>query len=232
MVVSLIATLLAVSDCPKGYVALDKGACLAAPKGRPRALVVYFHGMLPPKPPWAEAPELRKVALEAVRRNVAVLAMKGEQGMCAWADDVHSDFCWPCDMSMLALAGRFVERVRAALAALAFDVGPPVLAGFSNGGYFVTMIASEGLLDAKGYVVLHAGVLDGEKFDEKHWRPTLLVGAKQDAYQFPAMKHLADELERAKWSATFDVHDGKHEVSDTDAKAIIDFAERLTTGAP
>jgi predicted esterase len=227
VVASVLALLLTAGDCPGGYVAVDKGACLAAPKGTPKKLVVYFHGMLPPKPPWPEAPELRRIAAEAVRRGIAVLAMKGEQGMCAWADDVREHWCWPCDMSMDPLAGRFVDRVHAAIAALPFSAGPPVLAGFSNGGYFVTMLASEARLEASGYVIVHAGMLDGQKFDEKRWKPTLLVGARQDVYQFPAMKHLAEELEHAKWSAEFDVHDGKHEVSETDAKSIIDFVERL-----
>jgi predicted esterase len=224
---SVIASMLFVSDCPVGYVPVDKGACLAAPKGKPKRLVVYFHGMLPPKPPWPEAVELRRLAAEAVRRGVAILALRGEQGFCAWAKEFEEHWCWPSDMSMLPLAQRFVDRVHAAIAALPFDAGPPVLAGFSNGGYFVTMLASEAKLEASAYVIAHAGLLDGEKFDVKRWKPTLLLGARQDLYQFPAMKHLADELDRLKWSAQFDIRDGKHEVTDADAKSIIDFVEKL-----
>jgi predicted esterase len=229
MLASLIA-LLAAADCPSGYSKVMDGACLALPKGPPRALVVYLHGMLPPKPDWTAAREFRLIANEATRRGVAVLAVRGEKGFCAWGDDVRDDWCWPCDMSMLPLAGKFVDRIARAVHAAHLDTGPPIIAGFSNGGYFTAMLASDVSFDAKAYVIFHAGQLDGQTFDADRWRPTLLVGAAQDPIQLPAMRHLAQTLEKSKWKATLAVNDGKHEITSRDARSLVDFVEQLAVG--
>lgn len=192
---------------------------------KPVALVVYFHGMLPGDTDWSRARELSLLGAEAKQRRVALVAVKGEQGLCAWADDVKRHWCFPSDKSQLPDVGRGLERVGRVLAQVKLPkLPPPVFAGFSNGGYFVTLIASDTKADAAGYAVMHAGSVTGQSFDAAaRGRPTLLIAATRDTYQLPTMKRLHAMLEEARWPVKLIVNDGVHEVTPADAKALFDF---------
>ncbi|MBL8955059.1 MAG: hypothetical protein JNK82_30060 [Myxococcaceae bacterium] len=221
----LLAILLAAAPCPGGYRPIG-GACVLVPE-KPSALVVYFHGMLPGDVDWSRARELSLLGAEAKKRNVALVALKGEPGLCAWADDVKRHFCFPSDTSQAALVRGPLERLQRVLdeVKLPARLPAPVFAGFSNGGYYVTLVAAATSAEASGYVVMHAGPVTGLSFEQpERARRTLLLGATRDAVQLPGMKRLASMLEAAKWPVKFTVHDGVHEVTAADVKALIDFA--------
>ena len=209
------ALLLAALKCPPGFDATDD-ACVV-PAKKPGPVVVYFHGMLPGATDWTRVRELSLLAREARKRGLGLVAPRGEQGLCPWAKE---HWCWPNDRSQLAEVGRVLERLK-------LSSSKPVLAGFSNGGYFVTLLATDTKLDAAAYVVMHAGPVTGSTFPAERARPTLLLGAAQDAYQLPGMKRLATMLEEAKWPARLSVREGVHEVTPEDVKALFDFVEAL-----
>lgn len=217
----LIAMVMAALPCPRGFDAVED-ACVVAPAKAAR-LVVYFHGMLPGTTDWARVRELALLGAEARRRGVALVALRGEQGLCAWSDEVRRHWCWPSDLSQRADVERMVERVSRVVGRLGLAGVAPVFAGFSNGGYLTSMIASDTKVEAAGYVVLHAGNVSGEVFPVERARPWLVVGASRDAIQLPVVNRLAAMLEEAKWPVKLVVHDGVHEVTAADAKAVFDF---------
>lgn len=221
----LLALLLAAApmQCPAGLKVLED-ACVVVPKA-PAAFVIYFHGMLPGTTDWSRVRELSLLAAEAKKRDVLLVAPRGEQGLCAWADDVKQHWCWPSDRSQLKAVGRMLERVGALLPKLGVKLPAPVFAGFSNGGYFTTLLMTETQAKASGYVVLHAGPVNGQTFPLERAKPSLLLAASKDEYQLPGMKRLEVMLDEAKWPAVaLSVREGVHEVTAEDAKALIDFA--------
>jgi len=228
LIAKALAVLLSAAPCPRAYQAVENDACVVLPE-KPAALVVYFHGMLPGGTDWSRARELSLLGAEAKKRSVALVALKGEQGLCAWAEDVKKHWCWPSDMSQLPDVGRALERLDRVLTQVKLpELPPPVFAGFSNGGYYVTLIASDTKADASGYVVMHAGNVTGQTFDAAaRGKPTLLLAATRDTHQLPTMKRLHALLEEAKWPVKLTVRDGVHEVTAADAKALFDFAASL-----
>jgi poly(3-hydroxybutyrate) depolymerase len=218
-VVSLTLILAAAPLCPTGLTPLDE-ACVVQAK-QPGRAVVYFHGMLST---WPKAPELTLLAAEAKKRGVTLVALKGEKGLCQWSKDVTSNWCWPNARSQLPEVGKILERVGRVLVQLPVK-GPPVFAGFSNGGYLVTLLASDTKVEASAWVVLHAGGVTGQTFPPGRARPTLLVGAAGDTIQLPGMKTLESTLE--SWQPKFVLREGVHEVTAADAKTLFDFVESL-----
>jgi poly(3-hydroxybutyrate) depolymerase len=217
--------------CPRGYELIDD-TCAVLPK-QPKALVVYFHGMLPGPTDFSRTPELVAMGAQAKRAGVLLVAPRGEQGLCLWSKDVLEHWCWPNDKSQLRDVGRLLERVGQTLAKVLErakappGLGAPVYAGFSNGGYFTSMIASDTQAAATGYAVLHAGNVLNQTFSTERARPTLLVAALRDVYQLPTMKSLQALLDEAQWAPHFVVRDGVHEVTAADAKQLCEFAVSL-----
>jgi predicted esterase len=219
--------------CPVGFEAIGADGCLLAPKSLadPRKLVVYFHGMLPPTVEWANAPELKVMGAEARRRGYALLALKGEKGLCLWSKEVLEYSCWPNDKSQLAELSRQLRRLEGVLTKVREKLGvraePPFFAGFSNGGFFLTLLASDSSLPMQGLAVLHAGSVNGQQFSNQQPRPTLLVAAQDDAVQLPTMKRLEQLMKEAGWEPDFRLREGTHGVTASDAQAMFGFFDRL-----
>jgi predicted esterase len=216
--------------CPKGFTVLTGDACLAAPEHfTPGKLIVYFHGMLPPE---LKSPvELSRLGKEATARGYAVLAPRGEAGLCPWGN-FDRWRCWPSDKSQLSAVGAVIERLsplyRHAKKALHVrTLGRPLIAGFSNGGYLSTLLLSDSLIDAKGWAILHAGGVTGQSFDEMRRGPVLLVEATQDSEQYPGMKALSTKLRGQGWPVVEKEREGFHEVRAEDVSAVLDFFESL-----
>ena len=157
--------------------------------------------------------------------------MRGEQGLCYWGKEVKDFFCWPSDRSMQVETARTLKRLGEVLIRvsdrLGTKLGPPLFAGFSNGGFFLSMVASETTTRVRAYAVLHAGGVTGQQFTAERARPTILVGAKADVVQLPTMRLLEQSLTEAGWKPTFSLRDGTHEVTAVDAKAVFEFFDSL-----
>lgn len=208
-------------SCPTGMTAVDE-ACVVRGKG---PLVVYFHGMLPGPTDFRHVRELSLLAAEAKRQGATLVALRGQQGLCGWSKEVSTHWCWPNDLSQRALVKPVLDRLGRVLAQLETR-SPAVFVGFSNGGYFTAMVASESDAEARGYVVLHAGNVTGEVFSPERSRPVLVLGASRDAIQLPGAKRLYAMLLEAKWPAQLEVRDGVHEVTAADARAVFEFAAK------
>ena len=104
---------------------------------------------------------------------------------------------------------------------------PPWFAGFSNGGFFLSMLVSETTAAARGYAVLHAGGVTGQQFTAERARPTILLSARADPIQLPTMRLLQQSLTDAGWKPAFNLRDGTHEVTAVDAKAVFEFFDSL-----
>jgi predicted esterase len=215
--------------CPAGFEPLGADACLVVPKPvvRPERFVVYLHGMLPLGTDFSTTPELKAMGLEAKRRGYVLLAVRGEAGLCYWGKEVKDYFCWPSDRSMATESVRTLKRLNEAIERAKDRVhsglSMPFVAGFSNGGFFLSMIATDYSFDARGYAVLHAGGVTGQTFTADRALPTLLCGAKGDPIQLPTMKLLEQQMLEAGWKPVFSLRAGSHEVVPADAKAVFDF---------
>jgi predicted esterase len=214
--------------CPRGFVALAGDGCLAAPEHFvPGHLILYFHGMLPPD---LKSPrELSLLWREARARGYAVVALRGDAGLCPWGD-FSAWSCFPSDRSQLPRVNKVLERLDAVLAVVKAqlktpELGTPFVAGFSNGGYFSTMLLSDTRFEARAWAVLHAGGVTGQRFPPERRGPVLLVVATEDTEQAPGMRTLAATLREGGWPVTMGERDGAHEVREDDAQAVMDFFE-------
>lgn len=215
--------------CPKGFTATAQGACLSTDRAhfKPGRLIVYFHGIAP-NPRYLE-PEVRTMAAAAAKRGFAVLALLGEPGLCPWAADVAKSYCWPTDITHPEQVERQEHRLSIALRGtaryLGQDPGQPFIAGFSNGGFFTSFLASASNVHPAAWIVLHAGGLTGQRFTAQRATPTLLVMATEDKVQFPSMVSLATELIADDWSPSVVTRGGYHQVRPEDARAVAEFCD-------
>lgn len=215
--------------CPAEWEVLPQEGCvLVAPALDPSKVLIYFHGMLPPD--LKEPRELLLLGRAARARGFTVLALRGESGLCPWGN-ANQWWCWPSDKSQVTQVARQRSRVEQALGNLErrFDtrLEQPFVAGFSNGGYFTTLLISDSDFTARAWAVLHGGTVTGQSFEGRKVTPTLLVAARGDAIQLPGMKTLQESLTAAGWVPSFVLRDGQHEVREDDVSALFDFFARV-----
>jgi poly(3-hydroxybutyrate) depolymerase len=99
----------------------------------------------------------------------------------------------------------------------------PYVFGFSNGGYFAAMLASETQMKFAGLGIAHAGIVDGAKFDSSRAVPTILVSADGDTHQKPRMDKLHLYLDGKGWPHKYVVRPGEHGLTEADIKLVISF---------
>lgn len=218
--------------CPDGFEPVGTEACLVAQRPLSSGkVVVYLHGMLAANADWANTQEFQVLGAEAKRRGYVLIAIRGEAGLCYWGKEVKDYYCWPSDRSMQVETNRTLKRLDEVVARVSDRLGArieaPFLAGFSNGGFFLSMLVSETRTAARGYAVLHAGGVTGQQFAPERARPTILLAARGDVIQLPTMRRLEQILGEAGWKPTFSVREGPHEVNAVDAKAMFEFFDSL-----
>jgi dienelactone hydrolase len=103
---------------------------------------------------------------------------------------------------------------------------PPSLLGFSNGGFFAALLASDARLEFSALAVAQGGDVAGQHFTPERARPTLLLFAKGDVHQFPRMRKLEAALNAAGWKPESFVREGAHSFTADDIKVAIDFLSR------
>jgi predicted esterase len=220
------------SFCAGGLQPLADGACYAAPRDAPDdaalPLVIYLHGLFERGPMEDEEHDRqRRVARQATARGFAVLALRGTEGAC------HSEqtalVCWPSNERSAEKAPAFVEAWQPALqfAERRHRFSETFVLGFSNGGYFASLVAERALYKANAFVIAHAGPVEpvrgvGSK------PPILLMSADEDISQ-EGMVQLDDELTRDDWPHEHYVRDGGHALPDSDIDAALTFFERTRT---
>jgi predicted esterase len=151
------------------------------PADRPRRLLVYLHGMLPPTPGFPLKRGFETVLLEASQRaGVAMMIPRGRPGIGPsfarewWAWPTHAD-------DIERLTPSIVERWATAKATLEAIAGAPFdrtyLAGVSNGAYYLTAIALRGDVPTERFSVDGFGAISGGGATER-----LLASAARPFY--------------------------------------------------
>lgn len=218
--------------CAPGLEAIPGGGCFAlAPEtNKPRALLVYLHGRYAPESAPEEMERQTRVARLGTARGYSVLTFRGVQGQCA-GPQLATFWCWPSNEKNASDGPAFVERWAASLAEAQKRARPArrVLLGFSNGGYFASLIASRALLPFDAVVVAHAGPVSpmtpvGRK------PPLLLVDADDDPSS-PEILHLDSDLTREAWPHSMVIREGGHALPEWDVEMALTFFDRVRTEA-
>jgi len=217
--------------CPPAWEPLPGDACLL--DGEKRGLAVYFHGMTAPT---LQALGVELSLMERVPRNrrTPVVVLKGRGGLCDWAPEVRAFWCWPTARSQLTEVRLVTARLKEVLAAASVRLGRhhprpvPVLSGYSNGAYFLTMVMGDTEVPAAGWVLMHGGPVTGVVYRRDRERPTLLLAAAEDNIQRPAMESLKAKLDDVGWPSTLVVRPGAHPPELEDYQRLFDFAAAVS----
>ncbi|HEY1690598.1 MAG TPA: hypothetical protein VGG39_00465 [Polyangiaceae bacterium] len=218
--------------CATGYTPIG-GGCLALPASRSAspALIVYLHGRYAKDASSEESDRQRRLAVRANERGDAVLALRGRLGACGSAQ-LSNWYCWPSNDRTVGEASDVVASWRGALSEAARRSGAShrYVLGFSNGGYFASVIAGRRLLGADAYVVAHGGPVEPPAAG-KSTPPVLLLSADDDVAQ-DDMLRLDQELTRSAWPHDAYARAGAHGLTDQDLDAALAFFERAGEPMP
>ncbi len=219
--------------CPKDFVVVDGEACLALPRDRKASkILLYFHGRIPEAALFESSWEFGGVARYATERGFAVLAMRGERGLCNWSEEVRHAWCWPTSIEPVEPTQVIVARIGKALKATAVAIHSsstlmaPYVLGFSNGGFFASLLASDSKLEFSAFAIAQGGDVFGQHFTSERAKPTVLLLAKGDQHQFPRMQKLEAAMKAAGWKPESIVREGEHSLTPEDIKVAIDFLNR------
>jgi predicted esterase len=182
---------------------------------------VYLHGRYAKDAAFDETDRQRRLAARATARGFAVVALRSQLGACT-GPGLSTWFCWPSTQPNDAIVA-FVRSWNQALDAAQTRSRSPAryLLGFSNGAYFVGLVATGGLFDASAYVIAHGGPIEpvraiGDK------RPMLLLSADDDVAQ-DDMIRFDQELAREGWERESYARLGGHALTDEDIDSAIAF---------
>jgi dienelactone hydrolase len=217
--------------CTTGYEPIP-GGCLAVPTSSPHpALLIYLHGRYAKDQSAEETDRQRRVAERFTSKGYAVLALRGKLGGCGSAE-LSSWYCWPSNERTVGTAGDVVESWQGVLDETDDRVQPErrFVLGFSNGGYFATLLAARGLVQADAYVIAHAGPAE-PVVAAKGTPPLLLLSADDDIAQ-DDMLRLDAELARAHWAHDSYARAGAHGLTDQDIDAALAFFARFKEPLP
>jgi predicted esterase len=155
--------------CIEGMLrALDEETCFILPElaaGKPRRLLVYLHGIVPPQAVSPQKTRVEEAVLHAsVRAGAAALVPRGRRGI--GPEGARDWWAWPtAPSSHAALAKSIVAQWAVAKAHLERIAGAPFertyLAGSSNGAYFLSALALRGDPEAFGFPVDGYGAMSG-----------------------------------------------------------------------
>lgn len=219
------------SACPRGWEALAEPGCFH--RGEGPGVVLYLHGMLAPDER-AFARELGFIAPAARESQLTIIAPRGTAGLCDWAPEYRDWWCWPSVKGREPATSAVVAQLVAAIAdverRLDRRLPAPLIAGYSNGGYFTSLLMEE-RLPATGFAVLHGGLVSGVVLGERP-RPTLLIAAEGDTIQRPGMEAFRSALLERQWTPAFVLRKKAHPLELEDFAHVASFARRLSWKPP
>jgi predicted esterase len=216
--------------CIEGLTALDEDMCYVLPpleSGRPRRLVVYLHGIVPPVSTSPQKQTVQDTVLHSsVRAGVAALLPRGRRGI--GPGQARDWWAWPTGPATHAeLTRSIVARWAAAKRKLEAIAGAPFertyLAGSSNGAYFLAALALSGDLDASGFPVDGFGAMSGgaaggrgrDRLANIAPKPFYVGFGTYDDETGANARSLVTVLEQARWPLRVAEHPfghGAHEV--------------------
>jgi poly(3-hydroxybutyrate) depolymerase len=222
------------SACPQEFELLESGACLAVPPdlGSQTPLILYLHGMYAVDQPEEELAIEARVGRAAKAHGFAVLAPRGELGLCDWSAEFLRWRCWPNQAQQKPKAGEILLGLGPLFRATSKRTGiaavKPFVLGFSNGAFFAALIAADTQLPVRGFAIFHGGPVEPTTFQANRAVPSLLVAAADDPWQKPKMDRLHNLMNEGGWPNKYEIRSGKHELTDTDiVKALAFFTSHL-----
>ncbi|WP_437942664.1 alpha/beta hydrolase [Sorangium sp. So ce341] len=206
--------------CSARWTGLDEHTCFHVPETAPRGAPILYvlHG--------AMAPDTLPVALQAIAAEAAaalgVVAVfpRGRPGLCTWDPSVEAHFCWPTrretvDAAAPALLQEWMSAEARMARILGGTFGRRYVMGFSNGGYFASYVALEGLVAVDGAGLVGAGrmVIEEHLFSQERPPIYIAVGGEELASTVASAENLADVLTQHGWEHELVVHPGRgHEI--------------------
>lgn len=208
--------------CLEGLTALDEETCYVLPPlaaDRPRRLLVYLHGIVPPFP---SSPQKEKVQLAVLRAStragVAALVPRGLRGI--GPRDARDWWAWPTSPEAHAKhAAGIVKRLVGARERLERIAGGPFervyLAGSSNGAYFLAALALSGPLEDLGFTIdgfgaMSGGSTGGRRPGVRAGKPFYIGYGSYDAETKHGAEALATALRGASWPVRVAEHPFGH----------------------
>jgi predicted esterase len=224
----------AIADwCAAGLEPIAGGGCFALAaesNGKPAALLVYLHGRYAPETAADEMERQSRVARLGTARGYSVLTLRGKQGQCT-DPTLATWWCWPSNERNAADGAAFVASWSTALAEAERRARPArrVLLGFSNGGYFASLIASRALMPFDAVTVAHAGPV-APMTPLRTKPPVLLIDADDDPSSAEIL-HLDADLTRETWPHAMVIREGTHALPEWDVEMALTFFDRVRTEA-
>ncbi len=225
--------------CIEGVSSLDEDVCYVLPPlaaGKPRRLVVYLHGIVPPVPDSPQKRTVETVVLRASNRaGVASIVPRGRRGI--GPAQAHDWWAWPTTAADIArLAPSIVDRWVSAKAKLETLAGArferTYLAGSSNGAYFLAALALRGergwlaSFPVDGFGVMSGGAAPAGtpvRLAGQEPRPFYVGFGSYDQESKANARSLVSALERARWPVRAAEHPLGHGASEVYLDEALDF---------
>jgi predicted esterase len=225
-VASVVAAPPATSDwCGDGLSVLDTDDCYVLPPlaaGKPRRLLVYLHGIVPPTPDSPQKHTVQNVVLHAsVRAGVAALVPRGRRGLGPpgardwWGWPTTSGAITELAPSILLRLAESRKRLEA-VAGVTFE--RTYLAGSSSGAYFVAALAPHADLfpadfPVDGFGAMSGGAAGGDsvgRLSRSPPRPFYVGFGTYDEDTKTSARSLASALQAAHWPVRVAQHPFGH----------------------
>jgi len=154
--------------CVDGLSVLDADTCYVLPPpdaGKPRRLLVYLHGIVPPTPDSPQKHTVQEVVLHAsLRAGVAALVPRGRRGL--GPPNARDWWGWPTTAGAItelapSILRRLAETRRKLEAVAGVTFERTYLAGSSSGAYFVAALAAHEDLFPADFPVDGFGAMSG-----------------------------------------------------------------------
>lgn len=154
--------------CIEGLEALDEETCYVTPplaEGKPRRLLVYVHGIIPPVARSTQKDAVMvAVKNAATRAGAVVIVPRGLRGI--GPDQAKDWYAWPTSPDThaahaKAIVARWAGEKKKMEELLGRPFEKTYLAGSSNGAYFLTSLALSGDLERYGLRVDGYGAMSG-----------------------------------------------------------------------
>lgn len=204
--------------CTAGLIGLDAETCYLPPPssgvdGRPRRLLLYLHGIIPPAHAGAPQKEnvMASVKNAAQRAGAAAIVPRGMQGVGPTGS--KDWWAWPTSPDAHAKhAAAIVKRIMAAKATLEDALGAPFaktyLAGSSNGAYFAVNLALRAEIEVDGLGAMSGGA--PAPIARLRPLPVYVGYGKQDEVSKNGGLALAKAAEAAGWKTKVAEHPFPH----------------------
>lgn len=200
--------------CIDEVAVLDEETCFVLPEKRTSQLLIYLHGIVPPRGESIQKTNFERVVASAAKRaGVAALIPRGEQG---FAPKGHTKWwSWPTSgVAFPRQAPPFVDKLKAKREKLERTLGVHFdrvyLAGSSAGAYFVVAAALHGALAIDGYGAMSGGAnLNVKTAGSLAPRPFYIGYGKQDSVG-PGADALAKTLTHLGWPVQVRAHATGH----------------------